>query len=336
MNTMISPDAMPLGLSGDALDILMPMHLALAADGRVIRTGPTLKKFFQTDPCKGDTLADLFELRRPTLKTGLSGLSGHIGKPIVLAMRDNPKLRMRGVVLPCVDARAECLVNLTPGVHLGEAVRRYNLTMSDFAPTDLAIELLYLIEARGLAMGEAKKLIRRLDNARIIAQTESTTDSLTGLPNRRGLNRYIASADKLDAGMALVLIDLDLFKTVNDTHGHAAGDAVLTAVAKRLQQQTRATDFVARAGGDEFILLLHGLTDASALESVANRVVRAVSAPVEFEGNACFIGACAGAVLRPAGENLAFTSLLRTADKALYAAKAEGSGRVVVAGALPG
>ena len=69
---------------------------------------------------------------------------------------------------------------------------------------------------------------------------------------------------------------------------------------------------------------------------MANRVVRAVSAPVEFEGNACLIGACAGAVLRRTGENLAFTSLLRTADKALYAAKAEGLGRVVVAGALPG
>jgi diguanylate cyclase (GGDEF)-like protein len=151
-------------------------------------------------------------------------------------------------------------------------------------------------------------------------------DALTGLANRRVL------ADRLgrNGHTVLLYVDLDGFKAVNDTYGHAAGDAVLTEVARRLHDTVRTGDLVARLGGDEFAILCGGL-DLPGAEQLAWRLVGAVEEPVMVDGHRLRVGASIGvaaAVVLGDGEEL----LLR-ADHAMLDAKRAGRGRVVLAAA---
>jgi diguanylate cyclase (GGDEF)-like protein len=153
-------------------------------------------------------------------------------------------------------------------------------------------------------------------------------DALTGLPNRirlrESLERALQQARR-GTPAALLYLDLDRFKAVNDTLGHPVGDALLQAVAQRLSAELRPTDTVARLGGDEFAALVEtrgGMADAAAL---ARRIVVALSAPYEIMGQQVVIGTSVGiAVLPEDGEDP--DALLRNADLALYRAKADGRG----------
>lgn len=156
----------------------------------------------------------------------------------------------------------------------------------------------------------------------------ATHDSLTGLASREPFNRAVVDQLELalstSGAMCVMLIDLDWFKAVNDTYGHAVGDEVLRRVAERLLSCTRPTDLVARLGGDEFALLLSGgpeLRETAA--AVAARLVRTLSMPYEIEGKAVEIGASIGVALAPENGDRADT-LQKNADSALYKVKAEG------------
>ena len=153
----------------------------------------------------------------------------------------------------------------------------------------------------------------------------ATTDPLTGLANRAGLlqgaDHSLASTDT----QALLLLDLDRFKQVNDMHGHGAGDALLCAVARRLQAHIRDGDIAARLGGDEFVLLLEGQLTDERLDVLALRLADAVRQPVEFQGLALSVGVSIGIARRP--HNAAtLNGLLRCADQAMYQAKQAGGG----------
>jgi diguanylate cyclase (GGDEF)-like protein/PAS domain S-box-containing protein len=156
----------------------------------------------------------------------------------------------------------------------------------------------------------------------------SQRDPLTGLLNRAGFEQFLER--QVDAGLGaalgLLYIDLDRFKPVNDQHGHAMGDRLLQAVARRLTGLVRPTDAVARLGGDEFVILL---SDAGALahsDAVADKVVAAIGAPFDVDGQSLRIGASVG-VAFGAGAGADRGELLRRADAALYRAKASGRGR---------
>jgi diguanylate cyclase (GGDEF)-like protein/PAS domain S-box-containing protein len=154
-------------------------------------------------------------------------------------------------------------------------------------------------------------------------------DGLTGLPNRvlfeRRLQEALASASA-DAGFALLFIDLDRFKSVNDTLGHGAGDALLQQVTARLAEHMRAGDTLARMGGDEFTCILGGVRDVEAAARVAERVLDACRAPFDIDGHEIFIGASVGVSLWPLhGEDASV--LLRGADSAMYRAKTSGKDR---------
>ncbi|WP_374582903.1 diguanylate cyclase domain-containing protein [Pseudoduganella sp.] len=153
-------------------------------------------------------------------------------------------------------------------------------------------------------------------------------DPLTRLPNRRlmrdRLLQALAFAARGGALVAVCMIDLDGFKAVNDTLGHAAGDAVLVEVAGRLQQVVRANDTVARLGGDEFVLLLTGLGAVAEAEEVIERALHAVRAPIVLEGGAVArVSASIGLALYP-DDALLPEELLRRSDAAMYAAKRQG------------
>ena len=124
--------------------------------------------------------------------------------------------------------------------------------------------MLYLVEAKSAAMDESRALNSRLQGAKIAAEEQAFTDTLTGLKNRRALDHVMARLLAMGEVFSCMHVDLDYFKSINDTLGHAAGDHVLQVVAQVLVAETRAPDTIARVGGDEFVILVHDMDDARA------------------------------------------------------------------------
>ena len=157
-------------------------------------------------------------------------------------------------------------------------------------------------------------------------------DPLTGLPNRNNLKdrlaQDLARAQREQRSLALLYIDLDRFKDVNDTLGHAAGDRLLQTMAERLRGCLRGTDTVARLGGDEFVIVLGHVASPRDAQSVAEEVIRALSLPISLEGRETFTSCSVGVTLYPA-DGLSGEELLRKADTAMYRAKQNGRGRYV-------
>ena len=154
-------------------------------------------------------------------------------------------------------------------------------------------------------------------------------DGLTGLLNRTAFLQALQAAatdvHRSGRGFAVLYVDLDGFKPVNDRYGHAVGDQLLVWVARQLTQAAREDDVVARLGGDEFALLQRGVSDGDSAYRLADRLVQALGQPTEIEAHALQIGASIGIVLSP-GDGTEAEELLRKADSAMYLAKATGRG----------
>ncbi len=155
-------------------------------------------------------------------------------------------------------------------------------------------------------------------------------DSVTHLPNRalfsERVRHAVARSRREDVGLAVIFVDLDDFKTVNDSLGHAAGDQVLLEVAQRISASVRAADTAARFGGDEFAILLEGVADLQAAAETAERVLEALSVPVALEHNELFIRASLGISIAESGTATDADELIRNADAAMYIAKGDGKG----------
>lgn len=152
-------------------------------------------------------------------------------------------------------------------------------------------------------------------------------DPLTGLPNRSRLDQFLQDAvqnNKRNQGQktALLFIDLDNFKFVNDNYGHNIGDMLLIEIARRLQQCLRPGDHLARFGGDEFVVLLNDLSQISDAKHIAQRMLDALQAPVHIQDNCLAMSASIGVTDLPHSDNL--TDILQAADLALYQAKMAG------------
>ncbi len=149
-------------------------------------------------------------------------------------------------------------------------------------------------------------------------------DSLTGLPNRRmfldRLEHALARAKRQGEKLLLLFIDLDKFKTINDVHGHAAGDAVLQAVAQRLLSLLRESDTAARLGGDEFVILLEGEWDDRMIEQMVQKVRAALASPIAYQDIELQSGGSIGFSRFPQDGNTA-SHLIATADQAMYGDK---------------
>ena len=157
------------------------------------------------------------------------------------------------------------------------------------------------------------------------------SDALTGVANRYGFNEAfplaLSRARRAMTGLALMYLDIDHFKSINDSLGHAAGDEVLKAFALRLQHSVRATDTVARLGGDEFVILLEGVGDQEETQVVARKIVANVTSPLKVEGRTLTLTTSIGIAFRReilAADSATAEALLGRADAALYAAKKAG------------
>jgi len=173
------------------------------------------------------------------------------------------------------------------------------------------------------ALKEAEAEIRKLANH----------DALTGLVTLRHFRDVVDQARQrastAESTFAVLFIDLDYFKRVNDTLGHDAGDMVLKTVAHRLQACVRATDVVARLGGDEFVILAEGASTATALK-IAERIIEQIAAPFLLPGGTATIGCSVGIAFYPR-HGRDWESLMRAADRAMYAIKHSTKGAVALA-----
>ena len=149
-------------------------------------------------------------------------------------------------------------------------------------------------------------------------------DDLTGLANRRHLKSRFWVLRKRGARMALLYFDLNGFKTVNDTYGHESGDLVLGVIGRRLKQNVRPGEMVARIGGDEFAVLIAG-ADVGTLDRVAERLIQAVEEPVHLDDVSVQLSASVGAALYP-DDAQSFEALLGRADERMYQHKRQRRG----------
>jgi diguanylate cyclase (GGDEF)-like protein len=225
-------------------------------------------------------------------------------------------------------------VLLKPIQHLSRAAREIGLGNLDApVPVESTDEL-------GHLAGAFREMSQNLRDSQEQIRELAYRDSLTGLPNRHSFHEYLAhalaDAKRHRQNLAILFLDLDNFKAVNDTLGHPAGDALLRAFSDRLTELLRTGDYLshaqeeedadnllARLGGDEFIILLSRIRDANAAGLVAKRVLEILQTPFEIEGETLHVGSSIGITVFP-DDGQTVDQLIRNADIALYHAKAEG------------
>ncbi len=246
-------------------------------------------------------------LRDGALERGSAGASSPAAPTVTVARTDGSA----GLPVECTEAAVPLE---SPGGPLGALVVQY----------DGSVRLNR--RERSQLTAYAGSLAVALCNARLHAQLQSQADrsaheavhdGLTGLPNRTLLRARVGEAIAAGSEVSVLLLDLDRFKPVNDTHGHEAGDEVLRVVAQRLRAALRPGDVVARLGGDEFAVLLR---DASGTRQLADRLRTVVAAPVPVGDAVVTVGASVGCATHPA-DGSSYEALLRAADEDMYAVK---------------
>lgn len=316
---------LPLMVNPAEMGQLMPMHLALSHDGVILSHGPTLGKVLGQPDLIGRDVFSVIRFRRPGGIATMADLVPRRAQRLQLHPIGSPEDVLRGLAVPL--AGGGLLLNLSFGIDVIEGTRRHALTDADFAATDLTVELMYVVEAKSAVTTELRQLNVRLHGAKVVAEEQAMTDMLTGLRNRRAADATLSALCDAGAEFSLLHMDLDYFKAVNDTLGHAAGDHVLKAVAHILEAEIRMADTAARIGGDEFVVVMPGQVDPRGLARIAHRIIERISEPMAFEGAFCKVSASIGMTLSTSYDSPQPEQMLADADTALYAAKRAGRGQ---------
>lgn len=332
MNMHVPSDATGLALPFPVLDVLMPMHVAVDAQGRMRHAGPTISKILGTAPVEGVPLLEAFALRRPADIQDFAGLMSHAGQRLSVVPKSATHLPLRAVIMP-LPGDGGMILDISLGLSFARAVADFSLTLHDFSPSDQTIDLLYLHEANSSTARLSRHLSERLQAAHAAAHHQARTDVLTGLNNRRAMDDELEHLlVERSHEFSLLHLDLDLFKHVNDTYGHAAGDAVLVEVGRILGQELRRNDFPARVGGDEFLIILRPALTAEVAGRIATRLIERIEQPIRVENHECRVSASIGiASTSHYDKRPSIEQLLADVDGALYQAKNEGRGRYCIA-----
>ncbi|MBE0578097.1 GGDEF domain-containing protein [Devosia sp.] len=192
-------------------------------------------------------------------------------------------------------------------------------TFRQFAPVRLPIIGGMLLLVLGVML-QLRRVVADIERQRQLAHRQSRSDVVTGLANRLAFETALDDLARTATPFAILILDLDRFKDINDAFGHAAGDEVLRTVGARLSRLLYPADLLARLGGDEFVLLCTSRPTRSALAALAQQCIAAIEQPIELEGRAMRVGVSLGIV--PAGAlGLPPSTLMGAADAALYRAK---------------
>lgn len=256
----------------------------------------------------------------------LVGVDAAVATPIGVGLLYFGPLTVAARLLPAREALAMALLAAlarplfgTAGDPLGIGGVTYHLPRELEPAVNALVAMIAYVAVTSLVatVGRLRRQLEALGH-------EAETDPLTGLANRRALSRTLER--QAGRAIAILAVDIDHFKRVNDEHGHDAGDRVLRELAERLTGAVRDGDLVVRSGGEEFVVILpNGKESAAAM--VAHRIVTAARArPFALRGSSLPVTVSVGHAVGPAGPEL-----LRRADEALYAAKAAGRDRAVAA-----
>ncbi len=240
-------------------------------------------------------------------------------------LRNTVDVHLTALTVPLADVAADLV--RTRVLECVSALDQLHMTLTNEADRRQRLEL-ELFDARSaLAQARSELIGTRADEAR--SRHMALHDSLTLLPNRsffhQRLTQELAFFAATENSLAVLYLDLDGFKPINDEHGHETGDAMLKIVAARLSRTVRAEDMVSRVGGDEFACLLAGVATRDQLVELASKLVHAISANVQIGQLVLQVRPSIGISICPADANTADT-LLKTADAAMYRAKRQQTG----------
>jgi diguanylate cyclase (GGDEF)-like protein len=240
----------------------------------------------------------------------------------------NRRVRRQEIALDRASQTAQALSDLSAAMQDVSRDGRFDTEVSVRGSEDIA----QLVVGFNGMITELRKRDRAKRDAESRLRHQALVDELTGLPNRRllsdRLTQSLASARREKTQVGLLFIDLDGFKSVNDTFGHAAGDALLTEVAQRFRSRTRESDTLARIGGDEFTVILNHVESKENVGKVAESFIESLRAPFLIAGHEVTVGASIGISI--SGSDLQEDGdLLQQADSAMYVAKRDGKNRFV-------
>jgi len=311
------------GIDARSIAQMMPMHVLLCPEGKIAAIGPTLTKILKQVPLESLFL-DVFKIARPRNTMTLNDIWAKKGTKLSLTSADVDELEIlfRAIAIPLVAPDGWTLFDLSFGANSSEYVKRYSLTSADFRPNDMSIDLLHTFEIQQAVLNDSADLTAALQRAKAEAEDLAMRDLVTGLANRRALQRRLEASLSGQHGrgpFTLILVDLDKFKSINDDFGHAAGDAVLRHAADCLLQVAGSDGFAARLGGDEFALILPLDSDASQVKGAD--LFALISAEIRIEKLKCSVSASLGLTSFTAGGATLPDRLMREADVALYRAK---------------
>jgi diguanylate cyclase (GGDEF)-like protein len=233
-----------------------------------------------------------------------------------------------GVTGTVLGAWAGIVIGGLVGIALAWGGALYGSEPTDLwaAVVDGALLLPMALVAVGASAAVGRELLTQLALHRGASKL-AQYDILTGVLNRRAFERrldeWIRDPRRHQVGFAVLFVDLDRFKFVNDTFGHAIGDQLLIAIARLIESHVREGDLVARQGGDEFVVALQGVREADAAANVASKLVRQLAAPFSVDGKMVSVSASVGVALYP-GDGADVQTIIQSADAAMYAVKAAG------------
>jgi len=300
------------------LETSFPFHLRVDAQLRVRGVGRSVHRL-----CPGLSVGDDVNLHlvhcAPSGPVTAERLGVATHRAVILRTVAT-EVMLRCQVLGEPDGGA--LLLATPWLSGPDAMARSGLSVGDFAPYDPSPDFAFVSQGQLTALDDARRLAERLARMESERRYQALHDALTGVGNRRRFSEELR-ADQTDT--AMVLVDVDGFKEVNDTFGHPVGDAVLCALAERLTALVDPADAVCRLGGDEFAVVLRGPDAAQRSLRVGSAIVEAMRAPVIQGSRRVTVTVSVGVVPQEPAHTLA-----RNADVALYSAKRTGRGQMVV------